>query len=398
MYKSIMVAIDNSEWSEYATDLAIHLARAAGVRLTGCHVYAAALHSQRFRQVEPGLPERYQTTEVLEHQRSIHEDLIGRGLEIITDSYLDAFAVRCRQAGLEADRRVREGRNYEELIKEVGEGGYDLVVIGAHGLGKVDRSIIGSVCERVARMVDCDLLAARQGRHLGSGPLMVAIDGSPHSFAALRAALFLSRACAIPMLAVAAYDPFFHGVAFRSIVGVLSAERAQLFRFEAQQRLHDEIIDQGLAQVYGSHLLRAQEMAQRQDRPLEIKVLEGKPFDAIADEAQRVQPSLLLVGRHGAHRGSGVTLGSTAENLLRFAGCNVLVVSRGASQPEGDGEEETDMKPGVRWSEEARQRLERVPSFARVMARKAIENWARERGHTEITLAVYEEARQHFRR
>ena len=408
MYRSIMVAVDNSEWSEHATNTAIALAKATGATLTGNHVYAAALHSRRFQQVEPGLPERYQAEEVLQRQRDIHVDLIARGLAVISDSYLDIFEQRCLQAGVRAQRKATEGRNYEQLVRDAKDSGYDLVVIGAHGLGRVKRSILGSVCERVARLVACDVLVVHDGRDFASGPLMVAIDGSAYSFAALRAAFFLGRLSHQPLYAVAAYDPFFHGVAFKSIAGVLSAERARLFRFEAQQRLHDEIIDSGLMQVYRSHLLLAKEMAHREGLSLDIQVLEGKPFDAVSAEVERVQPALLLVGRHGIHRGEGVTMGSTAENLVRVAGCNVLVVNRDVPEAdtqadtqdgtEKDVEEAMTAKTEVRWSDEARARLERVPPFARPMARKSIENYARERGYTEITLPVYEEARQHFSR
>ena len=46
---------------------------------------------------------------------------------------------------------------------------------------------------------------------------------------------------------------------------------------------------------------------------------------------------------------------------------------------------------GPLWSAEAEQRLERVPPFARGMARQAIEQYALEQGHREITEAVIEE-------
>jgi len=45
------------------------------------------------------------------------------------------------------------------------------------------------------------------------------------------------------------------------------------------------------------------------------------------------------------------------------------------------------------WTEEAEKRLERVPEFARPMARRGIEQYARRHGCTEITPEVMEEAR-----
>jgi hypothetical protein len=47
----------------------------------------------------------------------------------------------------------------------------------------------------------------------------------------------------------------------------------------------------------------------------------------------------------------------------------------------------------IRWSPEAEARVERIPSFIRPMARKAIERFAEAQGHPTITEAVMDEAR-----
>ena len=48
------------------------------------------------------------------------------------------------------------------------------------------------------------------------------------------------------------------------------------------------------------------------------------------------------------------------------------------------------------WTPEALERLERVPSFVRSMAKTGIEEFARENGHTEITAEVMDIARGNF--
>ena len=48
---------------------------------------------------------------------------------------------------------------------------------------------------------------------------------------------------------------------------------------------------------------------------------------------------------------------------------------------------------GVTWSTEAEARVERIPSFIRPMAKKAIERFAEAQGHPVITEAVMDEAR-----
>ena len=48
---------------------------------------------------------------------------------------------------------------------------------------------------------------------------------------------------------------------------------------------------------------------------------------------------------------------------------------------------------GIDWSPEAEARVERIPSFIRPMARKAIERYAEGKGHRIITEAVMDEAK-----
>lgn len=396
MYENLMVAVDNSDCSNRAVTLGVRLARATGVRLTGVHVYAASLHYDRFRHLEPGLPERYQAEEKLAYQREIHGDLIGRGLRIISDAYLDVFERVCGEAGLPCARKLLEGRNYEQLANDARQSRYDLVVMGAHGLGRTPRSVIGSVCERVLRAVDCDVLVAREQRGPEAGGIVVAMDGSPCSEAALETALDLGERFGAEVSAVAAYDPGFHRVAFQSLAGVLSEEASRLFRFREQEALHDEIIDEGLMKVYGAHLEQARARAATRGARLRTAVVEGKASDAIAAYVEQVRASLLVVGRLGLHRGPASNLGSTAENLVRLAGCDVLVVNREPPAASREVAAEEPAAPAVRWSPEAEQRLGHVPRFVRGMARRRIEAFAREQGLAEVTLDVYEKARRHF--
>lgn len=48
------------------------------------------------------------------------------------------------------------------------------------------------------------------------------------------------------------------------------------------------------------------------------------------------------------------------------------------------------------WTDEAAERLQNIPSFVRPMAKRGIEEFARQRGHRRITAAVMDEARSQF--
>lgn len=59
-------------------------------------------------------------------------------------------------------------------------------------------------------------------------------------------------------------------------------------------------------------------------------------------------------------------------------------------------EEPKEEPAGPTWSAEALERLERIPSFVRPMAKMGIETFAKDNGHTEITAEVMDAARGNF--
>lgn len=383
MYQSIYLPLDNSAHSLAGVDIAIALARQTGAQLTGSHVYAAKLHDRRFRQMEGGLPEPYKKEDKLVEQREVHDDLITRGLSVISDSYLDVFDARCQAAGLKGRRVNLEGKNWQALVNDIGAGNYDLVVMGALGLGTVSHSQIGSVCERVSRRIGCDLLTVRETTPREDGAILVALDGSPQSYGGLMTAIELAKLVGRPVEAVAVFDPHFHYVAFNSIAKVLSTEAAKIFRFEEQEKLHEEIIDSGLAKIYQGHLDVAARLANEQGVELKTTLLAGKSFDQLLNYIKQAKPWLTVLGRIGVHSEAGMDLGSATENLLRLANCNLLLSAR-CFEPPIEHIAETTMS----WTDEAEARMLRIPDFARGMARKSIIKHAAKEGHTIVTSDV----------
>src|SRR5215217_411054 len=118
----VFVPVDNSPHSDWAVERALEICRASSGRITGNHVYAARLHDVRFRQLETGLPARFQTPDEIKRQRRIHDKLIEKGLQLIADSFLDALAKRCEAANVPLVRQLLEGINYEEIAREVNRG------------------------------------------------------------------------------------------------------------------------------------------------------------------------------------------------------------------------------------------------------------------------------------
>ncbi len=387
-YQSILLATDSSDHSNRAITEAVAAALLYNTKLTGIHIYAAKLHDVRFRQMEGGLPEPFRQEQELERQRIVHDDLITRGLSIITDSYLDQVEKACEQASIPFTRCALEGKNYRQLVNEANSGNYELLIMGAKGLGAIAGSRLGTVCERVVRRTAIDTLIIKEPqRSLAEGPLLVAVDGSSRSYGGLLTALSLASHWQVPVKVVAAFDPYYHYVAFNRIANVLSEEAGKVFKFKQQEQLHEEIIDSGLAKIYQGHLEVAENVATEYNTKIETVLLDGKPYDAIEKYCRKINPSLLVIGKLGIHADPELDIGGNAENLLRNVDCAVLLSQR-QYQPRLD----VVANVTTAWTEEAEKRMERVPSFVRQMARLAILRYAQEHGHTIITERLVEEA------
>lgn len=387
-YGSVILAADSSDHANRGADDAAAIAKLWDAPITGSHVYAAKMHDIRFRQMEGGLPEQFRQEEELERQRVVHDDLITRGLSIITDSYLDQVDRKCGEHNLAFKRSSLEGKNYRELTLEANSGQYDLLIMGALGLGAIKGSSIGTVCERVSRRSEIDTLIIKDPQQaIEQGPIVVAVDGSHRAYGGLLRGIAFAKQWNVPLHVISAFDPYYHYVAFNRIAGVLSEEAGKVFRFQEQEQLHEEIIDSGLAKIYAGHLSVAQTIADDHEIEIQTKLLDGKPWDAILKYLAKVKPSLLIVGKTGIHADKELDIGGNTENLLRMANCAILM-----SHLEHQPQIERLADVTTSWTTEAELRMKNVPSFVQNMARAAILRYAQERGHTVITESIVEEA------
>lgn len=432
MYREILVPVDNSCFSDWAVDRAIELCRTSAGRITANHVYAARLHDVRFRQLETGLPAQFQTPEEIRRQRRIHDKLIEKGLQLISDSFLDQTEKRCRAAGVPLVRQLLEGINYEEIVREanrgegrlpsligfdpniahkydggetvrgdvaIGENGrlvaededaedklagasgrqYDLLAIGAHGIGRQAYSQLGGVVSRVLRGVERDVLVVRDDRPLAGGSVLVCIDGSSYSYKAMRVALEHARAYGAKLFVCSAFDVEYHHAVFHNIKDALSVQASKVFKFEEQEELHNNIIDKGLLRLCQANLKRAEVMASAYpDVEVKTQILIGKPFQVILQWAEELEPSLVVIARHGSHRISGTEIGSQADNVVRLIPHNVLLIGTTDVRPDEIPWIEEDGEQGLEWEPAAEVRILRVPPFALGIARKAVEEYVLE--------------------
>jgi nucleotide-binding universal stress UspA family protein len=396
-YRRILVALDGSSCSDSAAEAASQIVlNGEGITLTGCHVYSARLHRSRFSDMEPGLPDAYQDEGCLASLRNTHDDLISHGMKTIADNYAGPLRKMLDGRGVNFSFRAPEGKNFAGIIDLIGTEQPDLLILGAHGQGRVPESSIGSVAERVVLHAgSTDVLLVQAPMDLKNHPIVVGIDGSPESLTALSRALEISKMFGSPVKLVAVYDPFFHNTVFRTISDNLSPESKHSFDFPSQEKLHDQIINDGLGQLYREKLQQAAEFAELQGIQVTSSLEQGKTFPEIARFAARNDAGLIVVGRFGNHREPISLVGSVPANLSRSTGTNLLIVAPGTEPLEVPKPKPPMQEPSLPWSREAELLMQNVPEFARGMARKSIEERVRKLGGSIVTPDAVRELAPH---
>jgi nucleotide-binding universal stress UspA family protein len=69
------------------------------------------------------------------------------------------------QHQVEAELELRRGTPTSEILQEIVEGNYDLVIIGASGAaGRLQEWLLGNVSREIVETCKCPILVVRQGQ------------------------------------------------------------------------------------------------------------------------------------------------------------------------------------------------------------------------------------------
>ena len=182
-----------------------------------------------------------------------------------------------------------------------------LIVVGATGRGSVERWLLGSTASRVAGRAPCPVVVWRgdsENPLPNDKPIVVGVDGSELSRAAVSYAFTLADALGVPLVAAHSWigDAALGTGATATLVDWDAVQEAETAVFaEALAGKQDEFPDVEVRRVV--------------ERGPAAKVLLGQ-----LDDAQ-----LVVVGSHGRGQIAAALLGSTSQNLVHKAPCPVLI-------------------------------------------------------------------------
>ncbi len=146
MYKKILVPLDGSSTSNLALEHAVALARLSGGSVLLFHVIEELAHSNGFERPK------------------IYIEQVRPRFIANSQAILDKASERLRQEGVNVETLMLEsgGKRASELIAEQAKAsGCDIVILGTHGRRGVERFLMGSDAEQVARIASVPVMLVR---------------------------------------------------------------------------------------------------------------------------------------------------------------------------------------------------------------------------------------------
>ena len=147
----VLCAVDFSEWSIAAVELASSLAQRSGATLQ-------LLHVVEWPWEEPPPPifadlPREQAAALFEFRRYVATSATSRLESLVPAGTRDRCAVTTR---------ISHGKPYVEILRVAADDNADLIVLGVHGRRSIDMAMFGSTTNQVVRRATCPVVTLRR--------------------------------------------------------------------------------------------------------------------------------------------------------------------------------------------------------------------------------------------
>ncbi len=290
--KNILVGTDLSPRAQVALTRAAYLAEEQGATLTALHVIPGAEGDQTFidaLRLEPAIAAHTRAAIFQAAQAELERQLAA--LPATPPAHAD----------------VQAGSPYVKVIQKARADNADVIVLGAHGEQFARELLFGTTTERVIRNGDRPVLVVKQPPGGAYRKVLVAVDFSDTSCAALQLALRLAPQAEISVLHVYEvwYEPRLRGIMTEAQLTAVADQHAHQVRKNLEA------------------FMRRCDVGKRKARRI---IRRGYPGRVIARLASTTGADLVAVGTHGLGGVRHVLLGSVAEHVLRESRSDVFVV------------------------------------------------------------------------
>ncbi len=142
----ILLAVDDSQFSEAATQILATQFRPQDTQVLVVHVIEPIILS-----VPPQMAQGYapEMSEIRQDQLKKARELVGRAAQAL------------QAAGFRAETAIKDGDIRTGIVDTAAEWQADLIIVGSHGRKALERFLLGSVSEAVARHAPCSVEIVR---------------------------------------------------------------------------------------------------------------------------------------------------------------------------------------------------------------------------------------------
>lgn len=142
-FKKILVPTDGSEYTKYAVDKAIELAKLSGGKVTALYVIDKSIYANS-------------TMDTAVTMVNVYDTLEKEG------EYATSYVLtKAKEIGVEAEEKRIEGLPSNVILQETNAGEYDLIVMGSLGRTGISKLLMGSVAEKIVRNAKCPVMVVK---------------------------------------------------------------------------------------------------------------------------------------------------------------------------------------------------------------------------------------------
>ncbi|MBC7228813.1 MAG: universal stress protein [Actinobacteria bacterium] len=149
MLEKVLLATDGSQYSDKAASFAARLLGNTPCKLILLTVFEEPVYPMPHDEITPPL-------EAIPPYEDIHEAFLDDAEALLNDAQAPLL-----KAGVEVETKVRFGHPAAEILGELEEGGYEMIIMGSHGHGVFGEVQLGSVSYRISHHAKCPVLIVR---------------------------------------------------------------------------------------------------------------------------------------------------------------------------------------------------------------------------------------------
>jgi universal stress protein E len=209
-----------------------------------------------------------------------------------------------------ADIQVSCGHPARVVAHTARELGAELTVIGPHDGDAFADVLRDSLSERLVTDAPSPILVVRNRVRGAYRSVFLALDGSASGRHVVRMAEAIPRAGDASLAVIHAHEP-----PYEAMMGSVGVGPDSVARYASQS----------MAQA-ATWIRRELRHHSREPQRYRVILIDARPGPAIRTVLRTQQPELLVLGTRGHGRFRRVLLGSTANEILREAECDVLLV------------------------------------------------------------------------